>query len=197
MLTWDLRIQGPICSKNDLIGPESCHQPSAIKTNNTNILLVNYEHSNINIFIKFPSFPSTPTSTTHMHMLLILFIIIWCWAIQDIYHFQANSGVISIFNDQWFHLNCTFRRTIEVGGLFLIQRSRFIVQKDGSVHKAYKDLLGVDSKFASDRASNLIGKIIAGEDNISRDTLTNSKTMLLQSESFNLDDNKTSTYSEL
>ena len=63
-----------------------------------------------------------------------------------------------------------------------------------SVHKAYKDLLGFDSKFASDRASKLIGKIIAGEDNISRDTLTNSKTMLLQSESFNLDDNKTSTY---
>jgi len=55
-------------------------------------------------------------------------------------------------------------------------------------------LLGVDSKFASDRASNLIGKIIAGEDNISRDTLTNSKTMLLKSESFNFDDNKTSIY---
>lgn len=69
-----------------------------------------------------------------------------------------------------------------------------MVQKDDSVHKAYKDLLVVDSKFASDRASKLIGKIIAGEDNISRDSLTNSKTMLLQSESFNFDDNKTSRY---
>ena len=77
---------------------------------------------------------------------------------------------------------------------FSFNGHEFVVQKDDSANKAFKDLLVVDSKFASDRVSKLIGKIIAGEDNISRDSLTNSKTMLLQSESFNFHDNKTSTF---
>jgi len=44
------------------ISPESRNQPSAINTN-TNILLVNDEHSSTNIYNEFPSFPSTPSNT--------------------------------------------------------------------------------------------------------------------------------------
>ena len=64
--------------------------------------------------------------------------------------------------------------------------------KDDSAHKIFKDLLVVDSKFTSDRASKLIGKGIADKDNISRGSLTKSETKLLQSESFDFDDNNTS-----
>jgi len=65
--------------------------------------------------------------------------------------------------------------------------------KDESAHKAFKDLLVVDFKFTSDRASKSIGKVIAEKDNISRGSLTNSEIKLLQSESFDFDDNNTST----
>ena len=58
-------------------------------------------------------------------------------------------------------------------------------------------MLVVDSKFTSDRASKSICKVIADKDNISRGSLTNSETKLLQSESFDFDDNNTSTGEKL
>jgi len=41
----------------------------------TNILLVNDENSSINIYNKFPYFPSTQSNTTHMYVFLIIFLI--------------------------------------------------------------------------------------------------------------------------
>ena len=54
-------------------------------------------------------------------------------------------------------------------------------------------MLVVDSNFTGDRASKLIEKVIADKGNISLGSLTNSETKLLQSESFDFNDNNTST----